>query len=84
MTLVLIGYNEYLNTLAVRIVLNNIPKELRERAQWVYADENKAPMIARTGALASVTDPSTWSTFEEVVRTGKAIGFVISKDDPYT
>ncbi len=75
-------------------MLNNIPGELRSLAQWVCADMSldpekglpkKHPLNPRTGALADVTDPRTWGTFEEVLRTGyKHIGFVLSPSDPFT
>lgn len=45
----------------------------------------KFPINPRNGRMADVTDPSTWGTFEECVRTGsKTIGFVFTKDDPYS
>lgn len=74
-------------------MLNNIPLELRQLPQWVCVDmtlddrglPRKFPINPRDGKTASVTDPSTWGTFDECVRTGfKTIGFVFTKDDPYT
>lgn len=75
-------------------MLNNIPGELRSLAQWVIADmtvdpatgqPKKHPLNPRTGQLADVTDPGTWGTFEEAIRTGcKHVGFVLSPSDPYT
>lgn len=74
-------------------MLNNIPLELRQLAQWVCVDmtlnekgvPRKFPLNPRNGHMASVTDPSTWGTFEECVRTGfKTIGFVFTKEDPYS
>ncbi len=75
-------------------MLNNIPGELRSLAQWVCADMSidpekglpkKHPLNPRTGQLADVTNPKTWGTFEEAVRTGyKHIGFVLSPNDPFT
>ena len=74
-------------------MLNNIPGELRSLAQWVIADmtvdpttgqPKKHPLNPRTGQLANVTDPATWGTFEEAIRTGsKHVGFVLSPSDPY-
>jgi len=63
-----------------------IPAELRERAQWVccYPGPEKIPIDARTGKHASVTDPSTWSTFDTAIATGLWVGYVLSADDPYT
>lgn len=75
-------------------LLNNIPAELRALPQWVVADMSidketgkpkKLPLNPRTGQLADVTDPSTWGTFEEALRTGSHhVGFVLSPTDPYT
>lgn len=53
----------------------NIPVEMRTYPQWVmwrYEDTDskkptKVPYSARTGALASVTDPNTWGTYDECV-----------------
>jgi hypothetical protein len=64
---------------------NNIPMELRALPHWVVAAADKVPLSPRTGQPASVTDPSTWATFEEAVRTGmKHIGYVLTEWDPYT
>ncbi len=62
---------------------NNIPAELSEGVQWVCANQNKVPVNPKTGSYASVTDPTTWSTFDEVVSAGSEIGRVFTKDDPY-
>jgi putative DNA primase/helicase len=73
-----------------------IPVELRERPQWVVwrlekrdGDDTKVPYRADGGGRASVTDPSTWSTFDEAIAGAKAIaadgiGYVFSADDPFT
>ena len=64
---------------------NNIPQELRDLPQWVCANENKIPINPHTGAAASATEPKTWGTFKEACAFGaKHVGFVLSKDDPYT
>lgn len=74
-------------------MLNNIPNELKRLNQWVVADmtlnekgsPKKAPLNPRTGQLADVTNSATWGSYEEAIATGSQhIGFVISKDDPYT
>ena len=62
---------------------NNIPAELREGVQWVLANSQKIPLNPKNRMYASTTDPETWGTFEEVVRTGGEIGRVFTKDDPY-
>lgn len=65
-------------------MLDKIPAELRQLCQWVVAGPNKFPLNARTGDLASVTDPATWSTFEEARAAGyQHVGFVLSSRDPY-
>ena len=66
-------------------MLNNIPMELRALRQWVCADENKLPINPHNGQRASVTESSTWGTFEQAIRGGcKRIGFVLTSSDPYT
>lgn len=72
-------------------MLDNIPIELRQLKQWVVADMSikdsgdpkKTPLNPVTGAFAAVDDPSTWGTFEQAVATGKPVGFVLTKSDPY-
>jgi hypothetical protein len=78
-------------------MFNNIPADMRSFNQWVvwrYEDTEspkptKVPYNARTNRLASVTDPSTWSTFDEAVRVAKTstwysgIGFVLTESDPF-
>lgn len=65
----------------------NIPAELQELNQWVISNsvEDKLPRNPRTGRIASVTDPSTWGTFQEAIQSGaKQVGFVLTPWDPYT
>lgn len=73
------------------------PVELARRAQWVAwrltpregePKPTKLPYNARTGKLASTTDPATWSTFEEAStfcqrERCSGVGYVLSPDDPY-
>lgn len=59
-------------------LLNNIPHELREWNQWIVwrleekpgtTKPTKVPYIARPNAgKASVTDPNTWVSFEDVLK----------------
>lgn len=64
---------------------NNIPFELTELKQWVIAWPDKKPRTPTNGQLASVTDPSTWGTFQEAIQANApAIGFVLTPWDPYT
>lgn len=55
---------------------SSLPAELTSRTRWV-THVNKRPVCARTGAWASVTDPSTWSSFEAASATGAPLGFVL-------
>jgi putative DNA primase/helicase len=73
------------------------PVELARRPQWVawrlqpregQPKPTKVPYDARTGRLASTTDPSTWATFEEAAtfcsrEHCSGVGYVLSADDPY-
>lgn len=59
------------------VLVDNIPLCLRERPQWVCwkwleqdGKRRKFPVDAQTGGAASVSDPSTWSSFGQVRRTG--------------
>jgi hypothetical protein len=79
---------------------DGIPAELRTRRQWVcwkwvWRTERKAGAgkwtkqpIRPDGSAASVTDRSTWATFQDVLaaaRAGQAdgVGFVFTAEDPY-
>ena len=72
----------------------NIPAEMRAYKQfvcWRYektdtGKDTKLPICPQTGRLASVTDPSTWSTFDEACAAApkySGIGFVLTDSDPY-
>jgi putative DNA primase/helicase len=71
---------------------SNIPAELRELERWVLWNKDKHP-LQPSGKPASVSDPSTWSSFGEVMSayrnrsiTGKpflGVGFVFTENDPY-
>ena len=75
-----------------------VPDDLTERDQWVlwrYETRKGKPKPTKVpyqinGALASSTDPATWTTYEEALAAWQAhpqqfsgIGFVFTKDDPY-
>lgn len=76
----------------------NVPQEMRLFAQWCvwrYEDTEgpkptKVPYNPKNGRLTSVTDASTWATFDEAVNVAKAtdtydgIGFILSDADPYS
>jgi len=81
------------------IAVDRVPLELRQRAQWVCwkretrADgkPTKVPYNARTGALASTTEPNTWSSFATALRAAQrarsgyaGVGYVFAAGDPYT
>lgn len=72
-----------------------IPKSMQERNQWVVwktvirNDEPTKVPFQPNGRPASSTDPSTWSTFFAVnaameLGSWDGIGYVFSKDDPFT
>lgn len=79
-------------------LLNNIPDELKQLNQWlVWKAENvngsdkptKVPYNAKTGAKASVVDPSSWCSFDNAVNSlanggsYSGIGFVFTSNDCY-
>lgn len=63
------------------MIVSCIPKELRERAQWVlwrYEERSgKKTKVPRRpdGKLASVTDPESWTDFETAITTCGAEDF---------
>jgi putative DNA primase/helicase len=81
---------------ALAVIHDNIPAELRAKNQWVMwryecRDDRwtKPPSCAHTGRPASSTDPSSWSTFEvayAAYRSGDwdGIGFVHLPEDNLT
>jgi primase-polymerase (primpol)-like protein len=83
---------------AQRVDVDSIPAALKDVPQWVvwrYTEEidpetgevdyDKPPVNARTGGLASSTNPQTWTTYEQAAgayqRGGlDGIGFVLRRD----
>lgn len=79
--------------------LLQIPSDLRTIDRWTnwrYVDRGdgkkptKPPINPNTGQLASVTDPTTWGTFEQCVRNFETypdyysgVGFMFSSLDDY-
>lgn len=63
-----------------------IPDELKQLRQWVWFDIHDGRKIPRTVGdgfgMASPTDPSTWSTFEEVKDLPNP-AFCFRSEDPY-
>lgn len=77
----------------------NIPKELRDLPQWVVwrvhpredGKPAKIPFDAKQASqAASITNPRSWSTFQQAVKAFEdiqslaGIGFVFTAQDPYT
>lgn len=72
---------------------NPVMNELRMKPRWVAwayewraGRETKIPKNPKNGGSASVSDPTTWSGYEEArdcqIRNGFAgVGFVLTKDD---
>jgi len=71
---------------------DHVPEELKERRQWIVwklvnrdGRDTKIP-FQPNGVAARSDDPSTWSTFEDVVKVAhkfSGIGYVFSAGDPY-
>lgn len=75
---------------------DSIPTELKERIQWVLwkleqrdGRKTKIPYCVN-GYKASVTDPKTWTNFEEAFETYQTnteaysgLGFVFTEEDPF-
>lgn len=78
--------------------IENIPNELQELTQWVCWQAkpksngklDKIPINPATGRNASHSNPKSWGTFQQALARYRqndklaGIGFVFSKDDPYT
>lgn len=76
--------------------LTEIPKDMKEFPQWILwtgewlEEKEKWSKIPKqvNGKHASVDNPATWSTFDEVAaayNTGKfsGVGFVLTEEDPF-
>jgi putative DNA primase/helicase len=84
----------YTNKGIFPVKVENIPKELKARPQWVVwkavgEKPDKIPYSARDGLKASTTDLMTWSSFEEAHEAARTdeydgLGFVFSSGDPFT
>lgn len=66
---------------------HNIPTALRETPRWIQWDyeerggkQTKPPIAVGGNGYASVTDPSTWGTFDQVADSEKK-GFVLHESD---
>jgi putative DNA primase/helicase len=81
---------------SAKTVPRTVPEELRERQQWVcwrYEQRDGTPLTkvphSPQGGPASVTDATTWASYEVAVRAFQerdhaGVGFVLSQDDPFT
>ena len=60
-----------------------IPAEMRERRRWVRRDENKIPLMARSGRRASPTAPGTWAHHDVATHSshGVGLGYVLRQGD---
>lgn len=77
----------------VKLNIDGIPEELKKNKRWVgfeIGKNGKKPIdpksIGGFTSYASISDPSTWGTFEEAVKLVEAglcegIGYAITKDD---
>lgn len=77
----------------VKLNIDGIPEELRKNKRWVgfkIGEQGKKPIdpksIGGFITYASISDPSTWGTFEEAVKLVEAglcdgIGYAMTKDD---
>lgn len=67
--------------------LCRLPEELRALPQWAVAGSDKRPRMP-DGRPASVTDPATWTSFDEAFevanRVGGHVGFMLTTADPFT
>lgn len=59
-----------------------IPVELTSRPRWVRYSARKVP-LRTDGRFASVSDPSSWSDYDAVVKAtaGEGVGFVLTAMD---
>lgn len=64
---------QYLQFVAVRVV----PDPARP------GKTNKYPVNPRTLGAASVSDPSSWGSYDEAAATGFPVGFVLTEQDPF-
>lgn len=73
---------------------HRIPNEMREYCNFVVwksearvdGKTTKVPYQAKNGQLASVANPSHWSSFDDAITAAEkydGIGFVFSEDDPF-
>lgn len=59
-----------------------VPAELRRRDRWVRRSAAKVPLQVHCPRPASSTDPRTWASYQDAVRSphGIGLGFVLNGD----
>lgn len=77
----------------VKLNIDGIPEGLKKNKRWVgfeIGENGKKPIdpksIGGFTSYASISDPSTWGTFEEAVKLVEAglcqgVGYAMTKDD---
>ena len=65
-----------------RAEAERLPAEMRAASRWVRRTRRKVPLTTG-GRAASSTDPATWCSYRDAVRSraGDGLGFVLSRDD---
>lgn len=66
---------------------NALLEKLKKYPQWVLwknIDGRKIPVNSRTGENASVTNPATWSEWNDKIGHEPMKGFVLADSDPHT
>ena len=78
------------------MIAGSVPAELRGQRRWVCwrremrgGRATKLPVDARSGRMASSTDPATWASFDEALAAAPrwrcdGVGFVFGPDRAYT
>lgn len=65
-----------------RAAAGSVPAELRRADRWVRRSAKKVPLTTR-GRAASSTNPATWCSYRDAVRSraGVGLGFVLDRSD---
>lgn len=74
---------------SIGIAWSQLPDELKQRPQWCIAGPDKAPYLLGANGLYNASPvKGPWLTFEQACELAKTynthIGYIITKDDPYT